>query len=71
MYVDDGLIALFTKYHKSLDRTKTPFAVYRFLPDAVGQLVAQYVRLVVPFRQIVSKQGGSNPVERLLLARIW
>jgi hypothetical protein len=57
IFVNKWLVNLFTTYHKCLSRTKTPFAVYRFLSKAVGQLIAQYVQLVVPLRQIVGEQG--------------
>lgn len=49
LYIDDGLVAFVTRYHKGYSRSGEVKLIYRYLPPPVGQLLVQYLWLVQPF----------------------
>ena len=62
IFVHDGYLLFILTYHKSQSRTNASRWPVRFLLPEVGQLVLQYLAIVVPFRRFLSKEV-QNPEE--------
>lgn len=51
IFVENGLIVFVTRYHKGYAISGNTKIIYRYLPRAVGELLVQYLWLVLPFQQ--------------------
>ncbi|KAJ5863522.1 uncharacterized protein N7529_001349 [Penicillium soppii] len=49
VFVEDGLVAFVTQYHKGFYSTNDVKVIHRYLPREVGELVVWYLWLVLPF----------------------
>lgn len=58
VFVDNGLVAFVTTYHKGYSASQSMKNVHRFVPREVGEIVVYYLWLVEPFERIV--QAGAN-----------
>jgi hypothetical protein len=54
IFVYDGQVACITEYHKSQSITGSAKVIPRFLPANVGQLLVQYLVLILPFCEYLS-----------------
>ena len=48
VFIQGGLVALVTRYHKGFAFSGRPKTVYRFLPNDVGELLVYYLWLIAP-----------------------
>jgi superfamily II DNA helicase RecQ len=55
IFVEDGLLSIVTYYHKGYNITGTEKIIHRYLPEEVGDLLLQYIWLVLPLRQQLQK----------------
>jgi hypothetical protein len=51
IFVEDGLMAYVTLYHKGIGQTRQAKVVHRYLPQEVGELLFYYLWMVLPFWQ--------------------
>jgi hypothetical protein len=51
VFVEDGLVAIVTSYHKGYTCTGTTKIIHRYLPREISELVIYYLWLVLPFVQ--------------------
>lgn len=51
MFIDDGMVAIATRYHKGYHLSGDVKIIHRYLPREVGELVVYYMWLVLPFQQ--------------------
>lgn len=51
VFVEDGLLACVTRYHKGIGASAKAKTIYRYLPREVGELLLYYLWIVVPFGQ--------------------
>lgn len=51
VFVEDGLVAIVTSYHKGYTCTGTTKIVHRYLPREISELVVYYLWLILPFLQ--------------------
>lgn len=49
LFIEDGLVVMVTRYHKSYHKQGVPKTIHRYLPHAVSELVIWYCWLVLPF----------------------
>ena len=49
VFIEDGLVALVTRYHKGFYASGDAKVIHRYVPRAVGELIVWYIWLVVPF----------------------
>ncbi|KAH0558841.1 hypothetical protein GP486_004520 [Trichoglossum hirsutum] len=61
IFIENGLIVVVTYYHKGYNITGTEKIIHRYLPKEVGDILLQYIWLVLPLRQqfdkVVFKKG--------------
>ena len=61
IFIHDGLVCIYTYYHKNMIHTDRPKIIYRYLPPCVGQLLVYYLWLVLPSYQcIVGNHENKN-----------
>jgi superfamily II DNA helicase RecQ len=53
IYIDRGLVCIFTRYHKNVLKMNHTKDIFRFLPPRIGNLLVYYLWLVLPFYQNV------------------
>jgi hypothetical protein len=53
VFVEDGLVALVTSYHKGYTCTGTTKIIHRYLPREISELLVYYLWLILPFAQKV------------------
>jgi hypothetical protein len=53
IFVENGLVALVTSYHKGYTCTGTTKIIHRYLPREISELVIYYLWLILPFLQKV------------------
>ena len=61
VFVEDGLVAIVTPYHKGYTCTGTTKIIHRYLPREISELVIYYLWLVLPFVQklmLLTAQGS-------------
>lgn len=58
LYLHDGYLLFLLTYHKALHRTHASRFPVRFLFPDVGQLMVQYLVLILPMRRLLSKAVG-------------
>lgn len=51
VFVEDGLVAIVTSYHKGYTCTGTTKIIHRYLPREISELVIYYLWLILPFVQ--------------------
>jgi superfamily II DNA or RNA helicase len=78
VFIEDGMVALATKYHKGFYASNDAKIIHRFLPREVGELLVWYLWLVLPFVERLSwyqlqVRGGHAPqsIERERTVRQW
>jgi hypothetical protein len=49
VFIEDGLVAFVTQYHKGFYASNDTKVIHRYLPQEVGELVVWYLWLVLPF----------------------
>jgi hypothetical protein len=49
VFIEDGMVAVASKYHKAFYASNDAKIIHRYLPREVGELVVWYLWLVVPF----------------------
>jgi hypothetical protein len=49
IFIEDGLVAFVTQYHKGFYASNDTKVIHRYLPREVGELVVWYLWLVLPF----------------------
>ena len=60
VFVEDGLVAIVTSYHKGYTCTGTTKIIHRYLPREISELLIYYLWLILPFVQkltLLTKQG--------------
>jgi hypothetical protein len=64
IFIEDGLVALVTSYHKGYTCTGTTKIIHRYLPREISELLIYYLWLILPFIQKIellqAKQAGSR-----------
>lgn len=61
MFVEDGLVALVTTYHKGYTCSGSTKIIHRYLPREVSELVVYYIWLILPFiRKLWLLQSRQN-----------
>ncbi|KAL1640735.1 hypothetical protein SLS61_010230 [Didymella pomorum] len=51
IFIEDGMVAFVTRYHKGYTLSGDVKIIHRYLPREVGELVVYYMWLVLPFQQ--------------------
>ena len=69
IFIENGLLALVTYYHKGYNITGTEKIIHRYLPQEVGELLLLYVWLVLPLRQQLQKLAFND--EEIPSAFLW
>ena len=60
VFVEDGLVAIVTSYHKGYTCTGTTKIIHRYLPREISELLIYYLWLILPFVQkltLLTEQG--------------
>jgi hypothetical protein len=69
VFVEDGLVAFVSQYHKGFYASNDTKVIHRYLPREVGELVVHYLWLVLPFTRrleaYVAKVRRSDGVEEI------
>ena len=67
VFIEDGLVAFVSQYHKGFYATNDTKVIHRYLPREVGELVVWYLWLVLPFTErldaYVAKVRRSDGIE--------
>jgi superfamily II DNA helicase RecQ len=53
IFIDRGLVCIFSHYHKNITKANRTKDIFRFLPERVGNLMVYYLWLVLPYYQKV------------------
>ena len=61
IFIEDGLVACVTAYHKNIGASGKSKTIHRYLPREVGEMVVSYIWLVIPFRDQLQRVIGSVP----------
>lgn len=67
VYLKHGLVMLYTTYHKGQQQTGKFKDNIRFLPPAVGDLLLDYLIIVVPLRQVFLRVSAPRATLSLYL----
>jgi superfamily II DNA helicase RecQ len=70
LYVIDGEVVVITRYYKTQSQWDKPKVVVRFLPEAVGQLVAAYLLYVRPLRALL-QSALDKPMPASVTDYLW
>ncbi|KAJ6078255.1 hypothetical protein N7467_008008 [Penicillium canescens] len=69
VFIEDGLVAFVSQYHKGFYASNDTKVIHRYLPREVGELVVHYLWLVLPFTRrleaYVAKVRRSDGVEEI------
>ena len=57
MFIENGMVAIATRYHKGYNVSGDVKIIHRYLPREVGELVVYYMWLVLPFQQRLEADG--------------
>jgi hypothetical protein len=71
LYVIDGQVVVVTRYHKTQAQWDRPKVVARFLPEAVGQLIAAYLLYVQPVRALLYSSSLDKPLSASAADYLW
>jgi hypothetical protein len=66
VFIDDGLVAFVTSYHKGFSASQSPKTIYRFVPREVSEIVVYYLWLIDPFVRILQ-----TAVDRTFVPGSW
>jgi superfamily II DNA helicase RecQ len=58
IFIVNGRVAVVTSYDKSQKRRGNTIFVFRCYPDALSQIIAQYLVYVLPFARVVGQRKG-------------
>ncbi|KAK6433365.1 hypothetical protein LTR95_010457 [Oleoguttula sp. CCFEE 5521] len=58
IFIDQGMVAFVTSYHKGFSARQEQKCVHRFVPQEVGELVVYYLWLVDPFVRLLQGSRG-------------
>ncbi|KAN0066893.1 Protein of unknown function (DUF3505) domain containing protein, partial [Elaphomyces granulatus] len=71
VFIEDGYVAMATRYHKGNSATLSTRIIHRYLPREVGELLVWYLWLVLPFQRRVERllwrgdtETGTGSTER-------
>lgn len=64
VYIEDGMVALVSAYHKGFYANNDTKIIHRYLPQEVGELLVHYLWLVLPFIQQLEAAGILPPGEQ-------
>ncbi|KAJ5571339.1 hypothetical protein N7535_004999 [Penicillium sp. DV-2018c] len=53
VFIEDGLVAFVTRYHKGFYASGDAKVIHRYVPREVGELVVWYLWLVLPFHEML------------------
>ncbi|KAK3179471.1 hypothetical protein OEA41_009757 [Lepraria neglecta] len=67
IYIEQGLLGFVTLYHKGYSIGGSLKIIYRYLPPALSQVVVQYLVLVLPFSQQLSRLVYDQPEDSAFL----
>ena len=63
IFIEDGLVALVTSYHKGYTCTGSTKIIYRYLPKELSELVVYYLWIIHPFlRELDLLMPGPKPL---------
>lgn len=68
VFIDNGLVAFVTTYHKGFSASQSMKNVHRFVPREVSEIVVYYLWLIEPFERII--QAGANR-QQLFSPWLW
>jgi RecQ family ATP-dependent DNA helicase len=68
IFVEDGLVAFVTTYHKGYRSSGNIKIVHRYLPREIGELLVYYLWLVRPFHERLQFQMNGKPCQS---AFVW
>lgn len=68
VFMDDGLMAFVTSYHKGFSASQSMKIVHRFVPREVGEVVVYYMWLIRPFERILQRMAHD---QRLFSPWFW
>ncbi|MGH3848179.1 MAG: DEAD/DEAH box helicase, partial [Pseudonocardiaceae bacterium] len=75
VFIEDGLVALVTRYHKGFYASGDAKVIHRYVPRAVGELIVWYIWLVVPFVEQLEayrqQRCQSRPIPDTQASKIW
>jgi hypothetical protein len=57
IFIEDGLVALVTRYHKGYRSSNNVKIIHRYLPQEIGELLVYYLWLVLPFHEKLQFQA--------------
>jgi hypothetical protein len=63
VFIEDGLVAFVTRYHKNVRQTGNDKVIYRYVPREVGELVVYYLWFASPFWQKINWAARGKAVE--------
>ncbi|KAH3951994.1 hypothetical protein HBH53_049120 [Parastagonospora nodorum] len=55
IFIEHGLVAFVTSYHKNYSQTSVTKTIFRYLPSEIGTLLVLYLSLVTPFLEQLHK----------------
>ena len=67
IFIDQGMVAFVTSYHKGFSASQEQKCVHRFVPQEVGELVVYYLWLVDPFVRLLQGSRG----QAMFSAWLW
>ncbi|KAK3167767.1 hypothetical protein OEA41_010896 [Lepraria neglecta] len=67
IYIEQGLLGFVTLYHKGYSIGGSLKIIHRYLPPALSQVVVQYLVLVLPFSQQLSRLVYDQPEDSAFL----
>ena len=68
VFIDNGLMAFVTSYHKGFSASQSMKIVHRFVPQEVGEVVMYYMWLIRPFERILQRMAHG---QRLFSPWLW
>jgi len=57
IFIEDGLVAFVTGYHKGYRSSNNIKIIHRYLPKEIGELLVYYLWLVLPFHEKLQFQA--------------
>jgi hypothetical protein len=68
VFIEDGLVAFVTGYHKGYRSSNNIKIIHRYLPREIGELLVYYLWLVLPFHEKLQFQARG---ERCNSSFLW
>jgi superfamily II DNA helicase RecQ len=60
VFIDNGLVAFVTAYHKGFSASQSMKIIHRFVPREVGEIVIYYMWLIRPFERILQRMNSGQ-----------